>query len=519
MTDARAVFLAGLIVLSAVAMPASAADSATDTATFGTDGTPSFIVEYDNESLDDLTAWAESSSEYEILENHTDRNTAIVTGPRWEVDAPTLLQNPLVATAGGLAVPEPLAERSYIVSVEPNYRHAIPEPKQTLASVSEYEKPVNDLLVDGGFNTEGVAFDGDANQSLIDGVRDDINVDAVTATGAGVRVAVLDTGANIQNASGDPLYDTRVVDGYNFVTDENAIASNDYDNISDGNGHGSWVLSAMAANGSNNSYDGVALGADYLVGKTLDDDGSGKTSDIVDGIYWAEANNADILSMSLGSAVYDESLERALKHFLEGNGTAAFIAVGNSRMTRPAQIASPADVPEAGIISVAATNATNATAAGPAYFSQTGSDNGYSDLSNGVSRGQGPDIAAPGMRVTVPVYTADGFRRNKTLSGTSMSTPIAAAVGALGLDARPGLENDTEAFATALENATRAIPSAGTTEVGAGMVDAEKFVNANTTGESQEDARTDPAQRRDAANKSLGLDTPFQAVRRATASF
>ncbi|MFC7134324.1 MULTISPECIES: S8 family peptidase [Salinibaculum] len=512
--NSRAIALAALMLVSTVTVPVTAADGSSDIVEYGTDGQPSFLVTYDDGEFASLQAWAESAPGYSIVENATADNTAVVSGPRYEVVAPTLLQNPLVALGGGTIAPMPLQSRSYVQSVDPNYRHALPEPVGALASESDYEAPRSDWLVDGGFNTDGIAFDGDANQSTIGAVATDLNADQVAADGSGVRVAVLDTGANVVNGTDDPLYGQRIVGARNFVTDQPAVASNDYANVSDGNGHGSWVLSSMAANATNNTYDGIALGADYLVGKTLADDGSGSTADIVDGIYWAEAQDADLLSMSLGSAVYDESLADALRHFVAGNGTAAFIAVGNSRMTRPAQIASPSDVPEPGIVSVAATNATNASQAGPAYFSQTGSDNGYSDLSSGTTRGAGPDIAGPGMRVTVPVFSADGYRRNETLSGTSMSTPIVAAVGTLSLDARPDLENDTDAFVSAVTNTTRPIPLAGTTEVGAGMVDAAKLVADNTSGTSQTDARTEPAQRRDQANRSLGLDWRFQALRR-----
>ncbi|MFD1527503.1 MULTISPECIES: S8 family peptidase [Halobacteriales] len=504
------------VLLAGITVPVAAADSPVAFQEYdrGGDLQPSFIVHYEDGTLDSLETWTEEDARYDLIAVNNDSSEAVVTGPQYHVSTPGLLEAPRIAALGGtsLAV-TPLESRSYIEDVSPNYRHSYVEPITSLATADEYDTPASNWRVRGSWATDGIAFTDDANESTIGDARQVIDADAVSADGSGVDVAVLDTGLNVKNASADPLYGDRIAGAYNFVTDESGTVTNGFENISDGNGHGSWVASAIAANATNDSYDGVAPGATLHVGKTLADDGSGSTADIVDGIRWAETQDTDILSMSLGSPVYDEEIATALEDYLEGNGTVAYVAVGNSRMVRPAQIASPADVPEDGIISVAATTAEEPANASVAYFSQTGKDNGVTDLSSGTTRGASPDVAAPGMQVTVPTYSESGYRTNSTLSGTSMATPIEAARGAVGLSANPSLENQTETFAEWVRNTTNPVPNAGITEVGNGMGSVARLANLNASEETQKEARTDAATGRDAANGNFGTGFQFQAIR------
>ncbi|WP_340102163.1 S8 family serine peptidase [Salinibaculum salinum] len=505
--------LVGLMLTSTIAMPVAAQAQASDVdiVNFGAESTPSFVVSYEDDEFDSLEAWAESSSQFDIESHDNASNIATVSGPRWQVQTPGIFDAPLTAALAGTPVADtPLEGRSYIESVSPNYRHSVPDQPDGL-SAEEFEIPqrgLSGVLPGDGPETTGIAFE--ANATDIGTVNEYVGADSVSEDGTGVDVAVLDTGLNVRNGTADPLYGDRITAARNFVTDEDAVASNDFENVSDGDGHGSWVASSLASNASNEALQGVAPDANLLIGKTLADDGSGSTADIINGIRWAEQQDADILSMSLGSPVYDEALADAMRDFVAGNGTAIFVAVGNSRTTRPAQIASPSDVPDEGVVGVAATNASAPSTAGPAYFSQTGEDNGFSDGSMGTTTGEGPDVAAVGMSVTVPVYSESDIRSNSTLSGTSMATPLAVGVATLGLDANPDLENETAEFTALVKNTTTAVPNAGSSEVGSGMVNASKLVTQDESGESQQDARTDAAQSRDAANGQTRL-TQFLA--------
>lgn len=111
------------------------------------------------------------------------------------------------------------------------------------------------------------------------------------ASGAGVRVAVVDTGIwynhpdlrdNIDFSAGA----TFVPGTYDFLDDE---------------GHGTHVAGIIAAADDNWGTVGVAPKATLIGIKVLASDGTGRISWIVDGIYHAVKQNADIINLSMGS--------------------------------------------------------------------------------------------------------------------------------------------------------------------------------------------------------------------------
>ena len=119
-------------------------------------------------------------------------------------------------------------------------------------------------------------------------------------TGSGVRVAVLDTGADIyQNDLAPAIYDYKSFTGEEF---------HDLD------GHGTSTAGLIASRAVNTYYgfikiQGMAPGAMIMAGKVLGDDGYGWDSWIIAGIEWAVAGSdgnpmtpdgAQIISMSLG---------------------------------------------------------------------------------------------------------------------------------------------------------------------------------------------------------------------------
>lgn len=166
-----------------------------------------------------------------------------------------------------------------------------------------------------------------------------------------------------------------------FVKDETGI-----NNTSTANIHGPWVAAAIAANASNDSYDGIAPDADLLIGRVMDEDEQGSVADIIAGVGWAENNDADIISMSLGTPVYSPALARAMRDALNGSTTVIVVAVGNSLMNPAVRyVSSPSDVPTDGVIGVAAMNASEPYAS--AHFSNVGPDPAR-DQSGGATVGQ-----------------------------------------------------------------------------------------------------------------------------------
>ncbi len=146
--------------------------------------------------------------------------------------------------------------------------------------------------------------------------------------GTGVVVADLDTGIwfNHPDLAG-------VVTNYKIFTGEVDTS------IHDGNGHGTATTGLVAAQGILTYYGffkvmGVAPGAKVIGGKVLTDAGWGWDSWIINGIDWAVASGANIITMSLGGLEipnngYDPTclaLEAATQQ-----GVTCFVAAGNSQ--------------------------------------------------------------------------------------------------------------------------------------------------------------------------------------------
>mgnify|MGYP000844559378 CR=1 FL=1 len=215
------------------------------------------------------------------------------------------------------------------------------------------------------------------------------------SSGKGIKVAVLDTGV----ADKHPDLAGQILS----VRDFSGSSSGHYDT----NGHGTHCAGVIAGNKNSSGIIGVAPSASLLIGKVLDDDGSGTSDWIAKGIRWAVAEGADIISMSLGSPTLDKKIKDAVK-FAHSKGCFIVAAAGNEG-PGPATTGFPAGMKEC--ISVAAVNKKNSAA----LFS---------------SRGK-VDIAAPGVDVS-SCWPAKGYAK---LSGTSMATPFVAGVLALVLSA------------------------------------------------------------------------------------
>ncbi|WP_062383326.1 S8 family serine peptidase [Demequina iriomotensis] len=248
--------------------------------------------------------------------------------------------------------------------------------------------------------------DGDAATWGIQATR----ADASSYSGAGIKVAVLDTGFD----STHPDFAGRAVTTASFIAGETS---------EDGHGHGTHCIGTSCgplAPESGPRY-GVAHGAEIFAGKVLSNAGSGGDSAILAGIDWAITQGCAIISMSLGADVpnvhepYTLAGRRALDQ-----GSLIVAAAGNNAQRTDLNfgfVGTPANSPH--IAAVAALNQQLDVA----FFSaRTLPD----------ARGGQVDLAGPGYQV----YSSWPMpQRYRSISGTSMATPHVAGLAALWAEA------------------------------------------------------------------------------------
>lgn len=135
--------------------------------------------------------------------------------------------------------------------------------------------------------------------------------------GENVVVAVIDTGCDLDH----PDISNNLLKGKNFIESSK-------DPIDD-NGHGTHVISTIAAENNGIGMVGVAPKTKIIPIKSLDKNGNGNVETIVKGIAWAVDNGADIITMSLGSSNANKNIEDVIKYAVKNN-VAIFCAAGNS---------------------------------------------------------------------------------------------------------------------------------------------------------------------------------------------
>ncbi len=114
--------------------------------------------------------------------------------------------------------------------------------------------------------------------------------------GAGVRVAVLDTGFDLYHP--DLQQNIDYADSRSFVPGEGLQYA-----LPDPFSHGTHVSGIIAAADNGFGTIGVAPEAQLLLVKVLSDAGSGSFSSMIQGIVYAAQKHADVINMSLGASV------------------------------------------------------------------------------------------------------------------------------------------------------------------------------------------------------------------------
>ena len=248
------------------------------------------------------------------------------------------------------------------------------------------------------------------------------------ATGAGVTVAVVDTGvdaghedlegalavnagetgggreSNGVDDDGDGLVDDWR--GYDFVSHDS--------NPSDVKGHGSHVTGTIAArNGNGKGISGLAPDSKVLMLKALGDTGQGAWSDLADAFDFAGDQGIRVVNASLGGAGYVPVIDDVIA---QHPNTLYVVSAGNDNANLDTSTYYPCEAVEANVVCVGASDSSDMRAS----FSN------YSPTA--------VDVFAPGVLIA---STTGGWY--SYFDGTSMAAPHVSAEAALLLQRDPSL--------------------------------------------------------------------------------
>jgi len=265
--------------------------------------------------------------------------------------------------------------------------------------------------------------------------------------GQGVRVAILDTGIDLDHP------DLRVVGDTSFV----------YETVNgdDDNGHGTRVAGIVAALDNDIGVIGVAPEAELYAVKVLNSRGSGRCSDILSGIEWAIDHDMQVVNMSFATSL---NLPQAIRTALEKAYQAGIVLVAGAGNTgtdsgEGNNICAPARY--APVIAVGATDEL---------------DNRCSFSSTGDTL----ELTAPGVNI----YSTTSGGGYANVTGTSASSPH--VTGAAALLIASGVTSNAEVRQIFQGTAVDLGPSEWDSCYGYGLVNAAQAVNAEGNNKPQD---------------------------------
>ena len=274
------------------------------------------------------------------------------------------------------------------------------------------------------FEGDPMSFDDGGNRNHAQGYAEQdllVRIRAQEAhdlsRGAGVRVAILDTGLDFGHPE---VFKGPVVPGRNYSVVPHSTKPDEsfdrLDNDSDGRddeayGHGTHVAGIVRL---------AAPSATLIAIKVLDDEGWGTCFGLAAGIVNALQLEAGIINMSLGLTDFDPMVAHAVAYAAE-HGVGVVASAGNKGSD---VIQYPAGFPEA--------------------FSVTAVDT-RDVLAPFANRGSKVAIAAPGVDVISWMARGTALGDYAAGDGTSMAAPFLAGAAALVMSNEPGLDGRTAA--------------------------------------------------------------------------
>ncbi len=256
--------------------------------------------------------------------------------------------------------------------------------------------------------------------------------------GAGIKIAVLDTGINDHIALKHSNIERMDLLGGNGYDPDNKVA------------HGTAVTSLITGNGDD--VHGIAPSAEILGIRVIGPDGKGDSFTVAKGIIAAVDNGADIINLSMGSRSDSFILQDAVNYATE-HGVVIVAAAGNDASEG---ISFPAAYDN--VIAVPAVDATGRHL----YFS---------------NRGPAADISAPGYGITA----AGQDNKTELFSGTSAAAPLISGAIAAVMSTDPSL-TAADAEEIIKEYSDDGGKPGPDDEYGVGHIDMDRVLNRDKSG-------------------------------------
>ncbi len=284
-------------------------------------------------------------------------------------------------------------------------------------SIEQWDKSSNALS-----QLKGLAL-GAQSQNLPTGINR-INAENKSNKGAGVEVAVIDTGIDTSHPDLKAnILGGKACQGFTYT---------------DQNGHGTHVAGTIAALENSVGAVGVAPQAKLWAVRVLNAQGSGTWSQVICGIDWvaSQSHRIKVANLSLGGggtigACNADPLHKAVCNAV-AKGVTFIVAAGNEGKDMKNSV--PAGYPE--VISVTALGDSNGRACGGGSNTSYGADDAFASFSNYATQSQdlARTIGAPG----VSIYSTWKNKSYNTISGTSMAAPHVAGAAALYISTHAG---------------------------------------------------------------------------------
>ena len=294
-------------------------------------------------------------------------------------------------------------------------------------------------------------------------------VHAKGINGEGIIIGILDTGFKWKEH--ESLINAKVISEYDFIFKDSVTANQSGDQYNQHN-HGTAVFSVIGGY-KDSVLIGAAFNSSFILAKTEDERSETQVEEdnYAAALIWMESLGVDITSSSLGYNTFDDPDNSYTYADMNGKTTivtkAAELAFQRGVVTLSAA-GNEGDDPWFHII--APSDGFNTIGVGAVTQNNI--------LANFSSRGPSfdgrikPEIVAQG----VGIYSASalGFSSYGSLSGTSLSTPIATGAAALLLSAHPHLKN-TQVRNILIETADNS--SSPNNERGYGLVSAANAIS------------------------------------------